>query len=123
MRPINSFEFKTRLLDERDKIPLTVPCAPYELGRERKSLFHEGQRSGIRIALRCLEQTQTLLGYEFMVMVRHGKWVWNSQQGHWECNRCGCIRSHDLVLGLDAAYCGQCGAKMDLEEDEKNATD
>ena len=115
MRPINSFEFKTRLLEERDKIPLTVPCAPYELGRARKSLFHEGQRSGIRIALRCLEQTQTLLDYEF---VRRSQWVWNKRENHWECKRCGCIRSHDLVLGLDAAYCGQCGAKMDLKECE-----
>lgn len=30
-----------------------------------------------------------------------------------ECSNCCGNRFHDLALGLDAAYCGRCGAKMD----------
>ena len=41
-----------------------------------------------------------------------GIWVWNSRELHWECSRCGCIRAHDLMLGLNASFCGKCGAKM-----------
>lgn len=123
MRPINSFEFKTRLLEERDKIPLTVPCAPYELRKERRSLFHEGQRSGIHIALRCLEQTQTLLGYEFMVMVRHGRWELHGNDddcgSSYFCSLCGNSYDEDWYRAHGHwNYCPNCGAKMDLEEAE-----
>ena len=115
MRPINSFEFKTRLLEERDKIPLTVPCAPYELRREKKSPFREGQRSGIRIALRCLEQTQTLLDYEF---VPHGKWVLFNRVGdggQYRCSICGRVYYFHCFNPIeDNPYCN-CGAKMDLK--------
>ena len=48
--------------------------------------------------------------------VRHGRWEWNKD--HWECTNCRGNRRHDLVLGLDAAYCGRCGAKMDGGVDE-----
>lgn len=40
----------------------------------------------------------------------YGKWVWCKD--HWECSRCRGARYHDLALGLDAAYCGHCGAEM-----------
>lgn len=46
--------------------------------------------------------------------VVHARWRWNGK--HYECTNCGRDRLHDLVLGLDAAYCSYCGAKMDLEE-------
>ena len=42
---------------------------------------------------------------------RFATWVWNGK--HWECSRCRNTRFHDLVLGLDAAYCGHCGAFME----------
>lgn len=45
-------------------------------------------------------------------------WVWNSRELQWECSRCGCIRAHDVILGLDASYCGQCGAEMKGENNE-----
>ena len=48
--------------------------------------------------------------------VRHGRWEWHKD--HWECSNCRGSRFHDLVLGLDAAHCGYCGAKMDGEADE-----
>lgn len=40
-----------------------------------------------------------------------GRWGWCKD--HWECTNCRMGRYHDLVLGLDAAYCGRCGAKME----------
>ena len=43
--------------------------------------------------------------------VKHGRWEWHNN--HWECSNCRGSRFHDLVLGLDAAYCGRCGAKME----------
>ena len=48
------------ILAERDKIPRTVPTAPYELGTEKP--FHAGDqmRGGIRKALRCIEQAPTV---------------------------------------------------------------
>lgn len=46
-----------------------------------------------------------------VVEVKHGQWEW--VDNHWECTNCRGSRFHDLVLGLDAAYCGRCGAKMD----------
>lgn len=43
--------------------------------------------------------------------VRHGHWIW--VKDHWECSVCRGNRFQDLILGLDAEYCGRCGAKMD----------
>lgn len=48
--------------------------------------------------------------------VRHGRWIW--VKDHWECSGCRGPRYHDLALGLDASYCGRCGAKMDGENNE-----
>ena len=45
--------------------------------------------------------------------VRHGVWMW--VKDHWECSVCRGPRFHDLALGVDASYCGRCGAKMDKE--------
>ena len=47
--------------------------------------------------------------------VRHGHWKWDGK--HFYCSACAGTRYHDLVLGLDAAYCPYCGAKMDEEDD------
>ncbi len=48
--------------------------------------------------------------------VVHGRWEWHKD--HWECSNCRGNRFHDLALGLDAAYCGYCGAKTDGEKKE-----
>lgn len=45
--------------------------------------------------------------------VRHAKWVW--VKDHWECSACRGKRFHDIALGLDATFCGVCGAKMDMK--------
>ena len=39
-----------------------------------------------------------------------GRWIWC--KNHYECSNCRGSRFHDLVLGLDAQYCGRCGADM-----------
>lgn len=49
--------------------------------------------------------------------VRHGHWIW--VKDHWECSVCRGTRFHDLILGLDAEYCGRCGAKMDETKGEQ----
>lgn len=58
-RLINYFELKQRILEERDKIPPTLPGATYELGVPRRNHHGDSMRGGIRKALRCLEQCQT----------------------------------------------------------------
>ena len=45
--------------------------------------------------------------------VKHGMWLW--EKDHWECSECRGGLYHDLSLGLDASYCGRCGARMDGE--------
>ena len=40
----------------------------------------------------------------------HGEWI--DVDGHWECSVCRHPRFHDLFLGVDASYCGCCGADM-----------
>ena len=46
--------------------------------------------------------------------VVHGRWEWCKD--HWECTNCRGGRFHDLALGMDASYCGRCGAKMDATD-------
>lgn len=50
----------------------------------------------------------------YWVEKRYGTWRWTGH--HWECSACRNPRFHDLVLGLDAAYCGHCGAFMEGSE-------
>ena len=50
---------------------------------------------------------------EDVAPVRHAHWKWDGK--HFYCSACAGTRYHDLVLGLDAAYCPYCGAVMDLE--------
>ena len=47
--------------------------------------------------------------------VRHGRWLWDGK--HHYCSVCSGTRYHDLVLGMDAAYCPYCGAKLVGVED------
>ena len=48
------------ILAERDKIPRTITTAPYELGTEKPYHAGDQMRGGIRKALRCIEQAQTV---------------------------------------------------------------
>lgn len=58
-RYIDEAKLVQAIVRERDKIPLTVPCAPYELLDERANAYGQAQRSGIRKALRCVAETPT----------------------------------------------------------------
>lgn len=57
---INYEEYKNKLLEVRDSIPLTVPAASYELMREKPYTHGMSMRGGIRKALKCLEQCQNV---------------------------------------------------------------
>lgn len=56
MKLINYEEYKNKLLEVRDSIPLTVPAATYELVLEKPNTHGMSMRGGIRKALKCLEQ-------------------------------------------------------------------
>ena len=60
MKLINYEEYKNKLLEVRDSIPLTVPAASYELMREKPYTHGMAMRGGIRKALKCLEQCQNV---------------------------------------------------------------
>lgn len=62
----------------------------------------------------CLEDTPTA----DVVEVRHGKWEYIGTDKHGNVFRCS---NCALRIGLDyeTTYCPHCGAKMDLEEENK----
>lgn len=60
MKLINYEEYKNKLLEVRDSIPLTVPAASYELMREKPYAQGMAMRGGIHKALKCLEQCQNV---------------------------------------------------------------
>lgn len=72
MRLIDADELKRRILEERDKIPLTI-VERYIFGVGTPNRHGQSMRGGIRKALRCMEETPTL---EMKPVVR----------GHWDEN-------------------------------------
>ena len=60
MRMIDANAVVKAILEERDKIPRTITTAPYELGTEKPYHAGDQMRGGIRKALRCIEQAQTV---------------------------------------------------------------
>lgn len=60
MRLIDATKVVQDILAERDKIPLRVPCAPYELLDDKPYAMGQAQRGGIRKALRCIEEAPTI---------------------------------------------------------------
>lgn len=60
MRLIDANEVVKNIVAERDKIPRTVPTAPYELVAEKPFNHGNSMRGGIRKALRCIEQAPTV---------------------------------------------------------------
>jgi hypothetical protein len=107
MRLIDADELKKLILEERDKIPFTVPAAPYEFVKEKANTHGNAVRGGIRKALRCMEQTPTIEAEP----VRHGKWInQDDTYTRWYCSECK-SRNHP---GHEN-FCPNCGTKMDLE--------
>ena len=110
-RLIDADELKQRILEERDKIPRTLPSAIYEFGIEQPNRHGDSMRGGIRKALRCMEQCKTVDA----VPVVHGRWEWLTED-FYNCTHCGTINHVKEVMGRPAYdYCPNCGAKMDLE--------
>ena len=54
MRLIDANTLTAEILKERDKIPLVLPAAIYELRKEKPNTRGELMRGGIRKALRCI---------------------------------------------------------------------
>lgn len=50
--------------------------------------------------------------------VRHGRWALNKKYGDYECSECGQgdVKAMDFT-NLKMRYCPNCGAKMDLEDE------
>ena len=108
MRLIDADELKELILAERDKIPKKVPCATYELMREKDNKHGNAMRGGIRVALRCMENTPTIEAEP----VRHAKY-----DAAGDCTNCGFpIPTDDRIDAIfeeEIRYCYHCGSKMD----------
>lgn len=107
-RYINESILVKKLLEERDKIPLKIPGALYELVKEKPNHFGNAMRGGIKKALRCVYETPTAN----VVEVRHGEWIWDKRFSDYTCSLC-C--DWDLKT---PNYCSNCGAKMDGKKAE-----
>lgn len=110
-RLIDANEVVKEILAERDKIPRTVPTAPYELGTEKPYHAGDQMRGGIRKALRCIEQAPTVDA----VPVAHGRWVEKEKYTFGIMYDCSLCENRILDNGHNWNYCPNCGAKMDLE--------
>lgn len=105
MRPIDADALKTHILEERKKIPVTIPTAYYELVKEKPNTHGNSMRGGIRIALRCMEETPTLTLDD---IVPHGRWVaQNEGRTRFMCSNC-----ESKNYGGHENYCPNCGARM-----------
>lgn len=60
MRLVDATALVADVLKERDKIPLVLPAAIYELRKEKPSIQGELMRGGIRKALHCIENAPTI---------------------------------------------------------------
>jgi hypothetical protein len=60
MRLIDANKLVQSIVDERNKIQLRVPCAPYELLDDKPYAAGQNQRGGIRKALRCIAEAPTI---------------------------------------------------------------
>jgi hypothetical protein len=118
MKLVNLYTVKQMILAERDKIPLTVPAALYELVKEKPNLHGQAMRGGIRIALRCMEQCPAI---EAKPVVR-GEWdvIEDDYVGLTliKCSVCHeewCLEGKEEGIDMQLAnynYCPNCGADM-----------
>ena len=115
MKLINYEEYKNKLLEIRDSIPLTVPAATYELMREKPYAQGMAMRGGIRKALKCLEECQNVSD---VAPVVYGHWIWHEEEFEYECSACHCRFDYNHTFEIFdhgfqyANYCPNCGAKM-----------
>jgi hypothetical protein len=103
-RLIDANKLKRLILAERDKIPTALPGAIHEFGIPKPNHHGNSMRGGIRKALRCMEQCETIDAVE----VVHGRWEWFTD------------RCEDLFLGCDENYgwrCSNCKVPLDDEDD------
>jgi hypothetical protein len=101
-RYIDESKLIQAILKERDKIPLTIPCASYELLDVKPNSVGQLQRAGIKKALRCIAEAPTA----DVVEVRHGEWDYYSTT-MMECSVC---KRHTPRHRYE--FCPHCGAKM-----------
>ena len=112
-RYINESILVKKLLEERDKIPLKIPGALYELVKEKPNHFGNAMRGGIKKALRCVYETPTAN----VVEVRHGEWISRKEifseiEGEVDAIGCSeCNKSQRVYRRTP--YCPNCGALMD----------
>ena len=106
MKLLNYNELKTLLLEERDKIPLTVPGARYEMNIPQPNKHGESMRGGIRIALRCMERCQP---FALDDLCPKGRWE-PVDARYSRCTNCG--RERNVRTQIAWAFCPSCGADM-----------
>jgi len=107
MRLINSYEFKQKLLDDRDLlVPKTV-----------NNMFAQAVRYGFHRALRCMEQCTTI----WSETAKHGRWELHDD-GSGTCDKCHFTQKHIWDDDGRQNYCGVCGADM-RERRDNNAAD
>ena len=108
------------IVEERNKIPLRVPCAPYELLDDKPYAAGQNKRGGIRKALRCVNDAPAVDAVE----VVHGKWVFSDfASPTLECSVCGGLAPWNIVDDYHSErtnFCPNCGAKMDGERKDDN---
>lgn len=118
MKLLNYNELKNLLLEERDKIPLTVPGARYEMNIPQPNKHGESMRGGIRIALRCMERCQPFTLDDLRL---HGRWIGKNSPYDVNIHICSECREQVSILGNKLRFCPNCGAKMDLKEGGSDA--
>ena len=94
MKLLNYNELKTLLLEERDKIPLTVPGARYEMNIPQPNKHGESMRGGIRIALRCMERCQPVSIDDLRPKGRWG--VIEETSSGWKQHRCSVCKAEAI---------------------------
>lgn len=113
MRPIDATRLVKLVLEERDKIPLTV-VERYSFGVPSPNKHGASMRGGIRKVLRLIEQAPTL----DYAPVRHGEWI--EEEGYngddfYRCSACGeyWVTIDGTPAENNMHFCPHCGAKMD----------
>ena len=109
MRLLNYNELKTLLLEERDKIPLTVPGARYEMNIPQPNKHGESMRGGIRIALRCMERCHP---FALDDLCPKGRWDLDEKRRPY-CTNCKKVAiQFENKAYYVPDFCYHCGADM-----------
>lgn len=119
MRYIDADILKEKLLAERDKIPLEI-VERYSFGVPTPYRHGQSMRGGIRVALRCMEETPTVEVAER----KRGVWLrsdkeyeddWSYTHLYWiTCPFCGLKLSSDQCFqtACKTHFCSNCGAEL-----------